>query len=322
MKKTTIVSNRIVNDAQDCIFYHTMDIPGHGLVQGQWDLRGREAEYLGHVDLAQKTVLEVGTASGHLGFYMEKQGAQVTGYDLSEDQEWDVVPYADFDIPKHIEDRKEMIRRLNNGFWFAHRHFQSKMKVVYGAVYDCPSDLDNFDVATFGSILLHLRDPLQALKKIAEHVKETIVVTDVPLVYTGGENFVKELSQGKLAQFQPRANAEERILDTWWYLSPELVIEYLKILGFKYFSLSYHTQLFKGEEHILYTIIGQRHTPVSAGTSEDRIQHAPSLDDRTPALAYALSRFSIGSIVRYLFWRIFRAFTSRVSRAAGSTDKK
>lgn len=28
---------------EDCYFYQTMDIPGHGLVQGEWDLRGREA---------------------------------------------------------------------------------------------------------------------------------------------------------------------------------------------------------------------------------------------------------------------------------------
>jgi len=40
----------------DCDFYHTVDIPDHGVVQGQWDLRGREADYLGHVPLAGRSV--------------------------------------------------------------------------------------------------------------------------------------------------------------------------------------------------------------------------------------------------------------------------
>ena len=57
---------RLVEDPADCYFYHTMDLPGHGTVTGEWDLRGREAAYLGNVDFQGKRVLEVGTASGHL----------------------------------------------------------------------------------------------------------------------------------------------------------------------------------------------------------------------------------------------------------------
>ena len=56
---------------EDCDFYHMVDIPGHGLVKGQWDLRGREADYLGAVPLNGRSVLEIGPASGHLSFWME-----------------------------------------------------------------------------------------------------------------------------------------------------------------------------------------------------------------------------------------------------------
>lgn len=87
-----------VANIDDCYFYHTMDIPGHGTVAGEWDLRGREAAYLGNVDLKGKRVLEVGTASGHLCFAMERMGADVVGYDLSEKQDWDVVPYHALDL--------------------------------------------------------------------------------------------------------------------------------------------------------------------------------------------------------------------------------
>lgn len=36
--------------------------------------------------------------------------------------------------------------------------------------------------------------------------------------------------------------------ETWWYLTPELVMEFTKILGFERCQLSYYTQLYKGDE--------------------------------------------------------------------------
>ena len=32
---------RHVESLDDCWFYHTTDVPGHGTVPGNWDLRGR-----------------------------------------------------------------------------------------------------------------------------------------------------------------------------------------------------------------------------------------------------------------------------------------
>jgi hypothetical protein len=58
-----------------CDFYHVMDLPGVGQVGGQWDLRGRVDDYLGHVELRGKRILEIGPASGFLTVEMEKRGA-------------------------------------------------------------------------------------------------------------------------------------------------------------------------------------------------------------------------------------------------------
>src|SRR5436309_2145169 len=104
---------RTVSSVEDCYFYHSMNIPDHGEVTGEWDLRGREKEYLGNVDLAGKTVLEIGTASGHLCFWMEHQGAEVVGYDLSENEEWDIVPYSTRDFSEYVQGRKNHIRKIN-----------------------------------------------------------------------------------------------------------------------------------------------------------------------------------------------------------------
>ena len=38
---------RVVDDVSECDFYHSMDIPGHGAVEGQWDLRNTLGAYLG-----------------------------------------------------------------------------------------------------------------------------------------------------------------------------------------------------------------------------------------------------------------------------------
>src|SRR2546426_5232006 len=112
MVTSLYASPRAIDDANDCYFYHTMDIPGHGLVRGEWDLRKGVREYLGGVDFKGKRVLELGTASGFLCFHMEKEGAEVVAYDLSEDQSWDVVPFARGDTSKVIAARKAHIRKL------------------------------------------------------------------------------------------------------------------------------------------------------------------------------------------------------------------
>jgi hypothetical protein len=53
---------RKVEDVADCYFYHTMELPGCGVIEGRdWDLRGRVDEYVGNVDFAGQRVLEIGT---------------------------------------------------------------------------------------------------------------------------------------------------------------------------------------------------------------------------------------------------------------------
>src|SRR5262249_12707329 len=150
---------RFVEDASECVFYHFMDLPGIGTVGGQWDLRGHEREYLGGVNFAGKRVLEVGTASGHLCFWMDRQGAEVVSYDLSENFDWDVAPFA---RTRHLDSparRKAGNRLMNNAWWLGHRLFSARARVVYGSVYEIPESIGHVDVATFGSVLLHIRDP-------------------------------------------------------------------------------------------------------------------------------------------------------------------
>ncbi|MDM7991813.1 MAG: class I SAM-dependent methyltransferase [Candidatus Fermentibacter sp.] len=252
------VLERPVPAITDCHFYHTMDVPGHGLVHGEWDLRGREEEYLGGVDVSGKRVLELGTASGHICFWMERMGAAVSALDLSGDQEWDMVPYHGLDLGRRIADRQSHIERLNNGFWFAHAAFGSKARVHYGSVYDMPEDAGQFDIATMGSILLHLRDPFLALQRLSGHVGETIIVTDMR---PGLKCRVFDRIGGFLGirplYFLPDAGRCEPI-DTWWRLSPGLIAEFLGIAGFPDVRITRHRQKLQDREIEMFTVVGSR----------------------------------------------------------------
>jgi hypothetical protein len=258
-KNITYSSPRNITRLEDCYFYHTMDLPGYGTVSGPWDLRGRENSYLGNTNFQDKTVLEIGAASGHLSFYMESKGATVTAFDLCKEQEWDTVPFAGMDHKKDIDIQMELVDKLNNSFWLAHGVNKSNIKMVYGSVYQMPDNIGEFDIGTFGCVLLHLRDPFLALERASAHVKEKIIITESPPRLVDISSIFHFPHMGRWIRFLPNAAARGPST-TWWGLTPELIIEFVKILGFEDTKLSFHTQIYNGKKVRLYTVVGQRKT--------------------------------------------------------------
>ncbi|MCS6800931.1 MAG: hypothetical protein RMM58_03830 [Chloroflexota bacterium] len=266
---------RLVAGPEECYFYHTMELPGVGLVEGEWDLRENVAAYLGNVDLRGKRVLEMGAASGFLTFAMERMGAEVVAYDLSEQQAWDVVPYADQDVEGFLAERREHIRRLNNSWWLAHRLLGSRARVVYGTAYDVPAAIGAVDVCTFGCILQHLRDPFLALHQALRLTRELVVVTDLPPPgYFAGRRYtawyhrlwqrlpwlrprMSEWLRAESISFRPEPAAGAP-KETWWLLAPETVARMIGVLGFDLVSLTFHLQKNRGHDILLYTVVGQR----------------------------------------------------------------
>src|SRR5580704_14740984 len=47
----------------ECNFYHSAELPDGDVIMGPWDLRGREREYLGGVEVSGRRVLELGPAT-------------------------------------------------------------------------------------------------------------------------------------------------------------------------------------------------------------------------------------------------------------------
>ncbi len=213
---------RAVEHLSDCYFYHVMELPGVGLVGGQWDLRDTLDDYLGHCDFSGKRVLDIGAASGYVSFEIEKRGAEVVSADLARGSDWDIVPYVDerFDLAGEMDIRTRHLKMLHNGYWFAHRAYNSHAKVYHGNIYALPDELGKFDIVILGAILLHLRDPFLAMKSAARLCADTIIVTD--LTY---EN------DSPVCMFVPNAERLEP-KDTWWLISERAMTQMIMVMGF------------------------------------------------------------------------------------------
>src|SRR5262245_54410691 len=168
----------------ECHFYHSMDLPGIGSIEGDWDLRGKFDEYIGNVDVSGKTVLDVGTASGFLTFEAEKRGATVFSFDADGPERIQTVPPSPND-PKYFHS-------MRNSYRLAHHALKSKATPIYGDIYRMSELVPRCDVVFVAQILVHLRDPLGALHQASLTAKEHLVIaeavaadpiTDIPIAH-------------------------------------------------------------------------------------------------------------------------------------------
>jgi hypothetical protein len=125
---------------------------------------------------------------------------------------------------------------------------------VYGSIYDLPGEaIGPVDIATFCSILLHLRDPFLALHKVLPLTRETLIVSDRPPRR-------KVRSPKPCMQFLPdfRKCAPQ---DGWWRIPPELVAEFAGVFGFEDVRITYHKQPYLGKKTRMYTLVARRTRP-------------------------------------------------------------
>ena len=126
--------------------------------------------------------------------------------------------------------------------------------MVNGTAYDIPAQLGRFDVVTLCSVLLHLRDPLRALQRAVPMAGEAIIITDwMPGWY--------QKNKGPYAEFYPKpGDKSPHGGRTWWLVSPDLYVSFLKIVGFGdcVVTVSKHLYLPAKAPMDLYTIVGRR----------------------------------------------------------------
>jgi SAM-dependent methyltransferase len=264
-KPVAFAEPRYVADLSDCFFYHTMTLPGFGEVRGHWDLRGRFDDYVGHVDVKGKSVIDIGTATGFLSFEAERNGAsEVVSFDMAHARQQNFLPFKDKlhyrDPSAWAEKHNVEVEQWKNAYWLCHRLLKSRAKVFYGDIYNLPVELGQtlelgkslesdqsvesgkFDIAILGSVLEHLSDPVTALASIARLVRETIVVV-TPLIESEGTNHPETFDTAqRIARFEGSASHPENDF-TWWTYSVGLYREVFKMLGFtlvRITSAEYH----------------------------------------------------------------------------------
>ncbi|MDB5591585.1 hypothetical protein [Enterovirga sp.] len=252
---------RHVEGPEGCHFYHATDLPGIGSVPGDWDLRATVGDYLGNVPFAGKRVLDIGSASGFLSFEAERRGGEVVSYDLSPTDRWDAVPHSGVDLGSVDGMMREHLDSINRAYWLSHRLNGSRARLARGTVYAIPDAVGPVDVAIFGAILLHLRDPFRALHSGLRLTRETVVVTDL---LPGRYRWLRHVGRylGAPMFFVPRSTRKERF-DTWWIIPPETVCEMLRVLGFEDLRVAYHLHPFRGSPRLTYTVVGRRTGPAS-----------------------------------------------------------
>ena len=236
-----------VDKVADCYFYHTMELPGYGVIEGRdWDLRDGVDEYLGNVDFAGQRVLEIGPASGFLTFEMEKRGANVVSVEVTAEHGWDFVPYPTKRLEEVIGPRRIVMQQLKNSYWFSHAALRSKAKVYYGDVYNLPALLGEFDIAVMGSVLLHCRDPLRIVERCAK-IARTLIIVDM---------FHPDLEGAPVCRLAP--TTQNFLWHTWWHFGTQFFTQFLAVMGFTASEALKHQQYHRGRAYTLFTVVGRR----------------------------------------------------------------
>ena len=156
---------------EDCRFYHAMDLPQIGFVQGAWDLRGRFDDYIGGVRLKDRSVLDVGAASGFLSFEAEQRGARsVTSFNAASHSQLQRNPGFVGSEPD--------FKATLNSYRLAHHLLKSKAVPIFGDSYRLGEIAPKSDVVIVGQGLVHLRDPFGALEQMARCTADTLVIAE------------------------------------------------------------------------------------------------------------------------------------------------
>lgn len=194
-------------------WYHTQELAPGVVTPGMFDLRPYVDRYGIPADLTGLRALDVGTFEGFWAFELERRGAEVVAIDVDSIQQLDWPPRL----------RPQGDERRGEGFELAREALGSSVQRVGCSIYDAdPERLGGtFDLVFCGSVLIHLRDPMLALERMASLCSGRLILAD-------------EYSR-RLA-WVPWAGAEfrgETPWSTWWRPAPRTWLAMVRAAGFE-----------------------------------------------------------------------------------------
>lgn len=136
--------------------HHRLVLPDGHVIHGIYDM----GKYLPHFRLPQRldesSVLDVGTASGYFAIECHRRGANVTAIDVENDR---ILP--------------QIIRLFGLDITYSIRD-----------LYDLDSSFGQFDLVICGTLLLHLPDPLGALRTLRTLVNDRLILSTTAIPNT------------------------------------------------------------------------------------------------------------------------------------------
>lgn len=165
--------------ARELGWYHSLELaPGH-VTEGMFDLRPFVGRYGLPDRLDGLRCLDVGTWDGFWAFELERRGAaEVVALDIDDERRLDFPPRR---RPTQFPDR-----RRGEGFELAKELLGSKVERVDLSIYEAtPERLGTFDLVFCGSVIMHLRDQLLALERIAGVCRDRFISAEEYDRWTG-----------------------------------------------------------------------------------------------------------------------------------------
>ena len=194
-------------------WYHTQELAPGVVTEGMFDLRPYVGDYGLPDDMTGLRALDVDTFEGFWAFELERRGAEVTALDVDRIQELDWPPRL-----RPAEDGQR-----GEGFAFAREALGSSVERVGCSIYDAtPERLGGkFDLVFCGSVLIHLRDPMLALERMASLCRGRLVLA---------EEYSRrlELLPIRVADFRG-----ETPWSVWWRPSSRTWISMVRCAGFE-----------------------------------------------------------------------------------------
>jgi tRNA (mo5U34)-methyltransferase len=150
----------LLERARELDWYHTLELaPGHE-TPGMFDLRPVVDRYELPARMDGMRALDVGTWDGFWAFEMERRGAEVVALDLDDERD------LDWPVDRRPTEAPDTSRGA--GFRLAKEALGSNVERIDQSIYTAlPDELGTFDIVFCGSVLIHLRDQLLALERIA-----------------------------------------------------------------------------------------------------------------------------------------------------------
>jgi tRNA (mo5U34)-methyltransferase len=155
-------------------WYHTVELAPGLVTPGLFDHRPYVGRYGLPDDLSGARALDVGTMDGFWAFELERRGAAVTALDVPRPQDMDWPPR------ERAAGRPESVGEGGQRFEIARHALGSAVERLALSVYDAtPQRLGGrFDLVFCGSVLIHLRDPMLALERMAALCQGRLVLAE------------------------------------------------------------------------------------------------------------------------------------------------